>query len=61
MIRIAAVGDVHVDADVIGRFRPALDKLSEVADALLGDPAVLGQQPLDLGFQVDLRHLIPPR
>jgi Icc-related predicted phosphoesterase len=35
MIRIAAVGDVHVDKDVVGRFRPALDKLSEVADALL--------------------------
>jgi len=35
MIRIAAVGDVHVDADVVGRFRPALDRLPEVADALL--------------------------
>src|SRR4029453_2525205 len=35
MIRIAAVGDVHVDADVVGRYRPALDRLPEVADALL--------------------------
>ena len=35
MIRIAAVGDVHVDKDVVGRYRPALDKLPEVADALL--------------------------
>jgi Icc-related predicted phosphoesterase len=35
MIRIAAVGDVHVDRDVVGRYRPALDKLPEVADALL--------------------------
>lgn len=35
MIRIAAVGDVHVDADVLGRYRPALEQLSEVADALL--------------------------
>ncbi|GAB2935925.1 metallophosphoesterase [Micromonospora polyrhachis] len=34
-IRIAAVGDVHVDKDVVGRFRPALDRLSEHADALL--------------------------
>jgi Icc-related predicted phosphoesterase len=35
MIRIAAVGDVHVDKDVLGRFRPALEELPEVADALL--------------------------
>ena len=35
MIRIAAVGDVHVDKDVLGRFRPALEQLPEVADALL--------------------------
>ena len=35
MIRVAAVGDVHVDKDVVGRYRPALDQLSEVADALL--------------------------
>jgi Icc-related predicted phosphoesterase len=35
MIRVAAVGDVHVDADVVGRYRPALDRLPEVADALL--------------------------
>jgi Icc-related predicted phosphoesterase len=35
MIRIAAVGDVHVDSDVVGRYRPALDRLPDVADALL--------------------------
>jgi Icc-related predicted phosphoesterase len=35
MIRIAAVGDVHVDKDVLGRFRPALEELPEKADALL--------------------------
>jgi Icc-related predicted phosphoesterase len=35
MIRIAAVGDVHVDADVVGRYRPALEQLPGVADALL--------------------------
>lgn len=35
MIRIAAVGDVHVDRDVVGRYRPALDRLPEVADLLL--------------------------
>jgi Icc-related predicted phosphoesterase len=35
MIRIAAVGDVHVDSDVVGRYRPALDRLPEVADVLL--------------------------
>jgi Icc-related predicted phosphoesterase len=35
MIRIAAVGDVHVDADVLGRYRPALERLPEVADVLL--------------------------
>jgi Icc-related predicted phosphoesterase len=35
MIRIAAVGDVHVDQDVVGRYRPALERLPEVADVLL--------------------------
>lgn len=35
MIRLAAVGDVHVDQDVLGRFRPALDRLPDVADVLL--------------------------
>jgi Icc-related predicted phosphoesterase len=35
VIRIAAVGDVHLDADVLGRFRPALDQLDEHADVLL--------------------------
>ncbi len=35
MIRIAAVGDVHVDKDVVGRYRPALEQLTGVADALL--------------------------
>jgi Icc-related predicted phosphoesterase len=35
MIRLAAVGDVHVDKDVVGRYRPALDRLPEVADVLL--------------------------
>ena len=35
MIRIAAVGDVHVDKDVLGRYRPALEQLPDRADALL--------------------------
>ncbi|TDC64549.1 metallophosphoesterase [Micromonospora sp. KC207] len=35
MIRIAAVGDVHLDEDVVGRFRPALDELPDCADVLL--------------------------
>ena len=35
MIRIAAVGDVHVDKDVLGRFRPALEELPDRADVLL--------------------------
>lgn len=35
MIRVAAVGDMHMDADVLGRFRPALDRLAEHADVLL--------------------------
>jgi Icc-related predicted phosphoesterase len=35
VIRIAAVGDVHLDQDVLGRFRPALDQLPEHADVLL--------------------------
>jgi len=34
-IRVAAVGDVHMDVDVLGRFRPALDRLPELADVLL--------------------------
>jgi len=35
MIRVAAVGDVHIDADVVGRYRPALDQLGDCADVLL--------------------------
>ncbi len=35
MIRIAAVGDVHVDKDVLGRYRPALEQLPGAADVLL--------------------------
>jgi Icc-related predicted phosphoesterase len=35
VIRIAAVGDVHMDEDVLGRYRPALERLPEHADVLL--------------------------
>jgi Icc-related predicted phosphoesterase len=34
-IRIGAVGDVHMDADVLGRYRPALDEIGDHADVLL--------------------------
>ncbi|MBP2471633.1 Icc-related predicted phosphoesterase [Crossiella equi] len=35
MIRIAAVGDVHLGPDAAGHLRPALEELGEVADVLL--------------------------
>jgi Icc-related predicted phosphoesterase len=35
VIRIAAVADVHMDEDVVGRFRPALEQLPDMADVLL--------------------------
>ncbi|PSL53818.1 Icc-related predicted phosphoesterase [Saccharothrix carnea] len=35
MIRIAAVGDVHLGEDARGRLRPALEQLGEQADVLL--------------------------
>lgn len=35
MIRVAAVADVHMDSDVLGRYRPALEELPEQADVLL--------------------------
>ncbi|MET9631488.1 metallophosphoesterase [Lentzea sp. NPDC006480] len=35
MIRIAAVGDVHLGEDMRGRLRPALDKVGDHADVLL--------------------------
>ncbi|MFD7658116.1 metallophosphoesterase [Actinosynnema sp. NPDC059797] len=35
MIRIAAVGDVHLGEDARGRMRPALEQLGECADVLL--------------------------
>ena len=35
MIRIAAVGDVHLGADARGRMRPALENVGEHADVLL--------------------------
>ncbi|GAA4250782.1 metallophosphoesterase [Dactylosporangium darangshiense] len=34
-VRVAAVGDVHLDADVLGRYRPALEHLGGKADVLL--------------------------
>jgi Icc-related predicted phosphoesterase len=34
-VRVAAVGDVHMDEDVVGRYRPALDQLGDKADVLL--------------------------
>jgi Icc-related predicted phosphoesterase len=35
VIRVAAVGDVHLDEDVLGRFRPALEELGDCSDVLL--------------------------
>jgi Icc-related predicted phosphoesterase len=35
VIRVAAVADVHMDSDVLGRFRPALEELPDKADVLL--------------------------
>ncbi len=35
MIRIAAVGDVHIGPDTAGTLRPALDRIGEHADVLL--------------------------
>jgi Icc-related predicted phosphoesterase len=34
-VRVAAVGDVHLDADVLGRYRPTLERIGEKADVLL--------------------------
>jgi Icc-related predicted phosphoesterase len=34
-VRVAAVGDVHIDEDVLGRYRPALSELGAKADVLL--------------------------
>jgi Icc-related predicted phosphoesterase len=34
-LRVAAVGDVHLDQDVLGRYRPALEHLGQKADLLL--------------------------
>ncbi|HVL81588.1 MAG TPA: metallophosphoesterase, partial [Actinomycetota bacterium] len=35
MIRIAAVADIHFGTDAVGTLRPHLERLPEVADALL--------------------------
>ena len=47
MIRIAAVGDVHLAPDVRGRIRPHLDRIGEHADVLLlaGDLTQHGMLP----------------
>ena len=34
-VRIGAVGDVHLDEDVVGRFRPALEHIGDKSDVLL--------------------------
>ncbi len=35
VVRVAAVGDVHMDSDAVGRYRPALEHLGDKADVLL--------------------------
>ena len=40
MIRVAAVGDIHLDAKGAGSLRPHLENLSDRADVLLNDPRV---------------------
>lgn len=63
MIRIAAVGDVHLGEDAQGRLRPALEHVSERADVLLlagdltrhGTPAearIVAHEFHDLGLPV---------
>ena len=63
MIRIAAVGDVHVGEESRGRLRPQFEHLAGTADALLiagdltrcGDPAeakVLADEVRDIGIPV---------
>lgn len=46
MIRIAAVGDIHVGVDSVGRFRPHWQRLNDDADAFLiaGDLTRWGEQ-----------------
>jgi Icc-related predicted phosphoesterase len=34
-VRVGAVGDVHMDADVVGRYRPSLESIRDKADILL--------------------------
>ena len=34
-VKVAAVGDVHIDEDVLGRYRPALEQIGAKADVLL--------------------------
>lgn len=62
MIRIAAVGDVHVDADVVGRYRPALEQLPEVADVLLvaGDLTRHGTEDEARSFATEFGGLAVP-
>ena len=48
MIRIAAVGDVHVDKDVVGRYRPALEQLPDRPGAMMGARTSAAQ----LGYMV---------
>lgn len=54
MIRVAAVGDVHVAADTTGRLRPHLAHLRDAADALLlaGDLTTCGE-PDEMRVLVD--------
>jgi Icc-related predicted phosphoesterase len=62
MIRIAAVGDVHMDNDVLGRFRPALEQLPGVADVLLiaGDLTRHGTVAEAVSFATEFGGLAVP-
>jgi Icc-related predicted phosphoesterase len=62
VIRIAAVGDLHLDDDGRGRFRPAFERLSDHADVLLlaGDLTRHGIEPEGRAVADEVRDLPVP-
>ena len=61
MIRIAAVGDVHLGEDARGRLRPALEELGDCADVLMQVSSVheaLRAAAADAGVLIEQRTAV---
>ena len=58
MIRVAAVGDIHLGADNVDAFAESIRSAEQDVDALLGGPAVGGDGLPDVLGEVRRRQVV---